>query len=1150
MDPLSVTLAVITLATAIKDMAELGQKIHESFAKVSSNFKKAQCVAEDIKEMVDEIKVFYEDHKDTLDKMKDFRLALVDLLAKFRSFVASILPLLPQTGGRIRDRLTRTWAAWRNNNKVEGRILDLQREIVKVMRRHMMKSAMRAEVKLETIHRDTSRGITQGLEVLQVVQRNVSAIAAVTVPHRLCEPSGTCSDEFTRNIIMFAQSSRSTSLPMRRTPNVITEEVATTVYIKVQINSIAMLIEKMLMLPQGVSASKRITTFRLIPMHKEASMGITHLQHHVVHRVTAISDLLNISSIHIISIEDGARALNQLSAGLDTLCMVPESILVGTWAIMLARLLVAASGGHHFAAVLALYLLNQSRKYYYSGNKIQSLQAIEEACTITQNLRNQHTRNFNIEKLYSDVLLQYARLVNKRESIKMSAEAIQVLEDILNIRGSTQLTLHEKTEMVVQPNSSILDRLSFSAPSITALASYAQALQSLATCMFSDGHHESALGLVRLAIAMRRKMVSIYGQEHRVSLATAMSTLVHSKSATLIPTEELVGIADECAQLLRELAENNPPYYARELVSTLWVKAKALQKLDRDTEAIAAWEEVASIAGQIVQDSAMCAQALGKLSRQFRRLKRHEDAVRTGTLAITTYHEAAETRAERYFYLSRDLRQLRRYKESVEAARTSVMLYRQLVISKPSGPWMGDLTKGLSDLAHCLAATGDYSAALIAWTESVSMLDNLVHTHTGESSDAIDRYRVTLDIHRRFCLILKNDEECLKVCSSTAQCLRQLLEIYPQNEGMTQSLLMAEFYNAYNMLRVGRLQDAEQYINNWLDKRSSKPEAISESTYATWHANMVRLKADVLDAQGCTKQALLTIQNLCDTVEVSVSTCRPTSTVIMDLLHHDALLQASLGHGEEALQVAEGALKRARDNKSKLIVGCLVWSLHGVAFIALLLHNYHCAFEAAQEGCNILTSPKGLEFDRTSERRSFIRPSLFAILSSAEANLGNCSTALEYASRAVDASLDIGDNKLYISATTAERYYMEARGNLAEILLATGDFTQARQICEERSVYFSKRIETRMGEYRELAPILRMLGILCCNEGRHEEGGAAAAKLSHIMKTLGSAFPSLQEQVKIRLRRQAKVPILKVLEDMTQRLDCGHQAEVVSLFAV
>lgn len=106
MDPLSTTLAVVTLATAIKDIVEVGQKIHDSFAKVKSNIactnpvlwlwhcaqniyndtqvtnnlRSAQRVAKDIKEMAEEIKLFCQEYEDMLEHMNNFRLALHGLL--------------------------------------------------------------------------------------------------------------------------------------------------------------------------------------------------------------------------------------------------------------------------------------------------------------------------------------------------------------------------------------------------------------------------------------------------------------------------------------------------------------------------------------------------------------------------------------------------------------------------------------------------------------------------------------------------------------------------------------------------------------------------------------------------------------------------------------------------------------------------------------------------------------------------------------------------------------------------------------------------------------------------------------------------------------------------------------------------------------
>ncbi|KAF5319444.1 hypothetical protein D9619_008436 [Psilocybe cf. subviscida] len=1151
-------------------MIELGQRIHESFATVSDNLRNARRVAEDIKETVKDIEVFCEEHKDALDEMIGLCLAVQGLLGKFRDFEISILPMLPQTRGTGRNRLIRGWDAWRNSNKIEGCILDLQSDT--------LKSAMRTEVKLEAIHQKTSRGfagITRRLEALEVVP------ATTTTPwgHRAYGSSGETGDEFNRNVIMFARSTPSTSAPMLRPPDVITEELMTTAYIKLQINNIAMTVDKMSKVP--MAAPNNVETFRMSMILDHASMDITRLRHHVVRQVTTIRDLLATPRIRTISIQDSAYALDKLSAALETLGMDQESILVGKWAIALARALVNAYGGGQpdLCANLAHYLLNQSIRYdgsadqwaqfqpitqcVRSNNRFRSLQPIEEAYALTQNLRNQYSGE-QFEILHCGVLLQYAGLVDRQRSIEMSVEAIQVLEKIVNIQAFTwSKSLGQiQIERVVQPSSSFFDHLFSSSLPITAITIYAGALQRLGTSWFDmnawqvrsytlpveSGPMTSGMDLERLAIAVRRQAVSIHGHEYEVDLASALSFLMKSRTASSISvTDELVGVADECIELLRKLVEKNPLFYARSLIDMLWKKASTLEILDRDLEAIHAWEEVADLAGQIVQDSKMCATALGRLSDQFRRLERHDDAVRTGTLAITTYHEKAETRARRHFYLSRDLRQLRRYKESAEAAQTSVTLYRHLAMNDPE-TWMGNLTEGLAHAAHCLAASGNYSESLIAWEGSVRMLENFLNTKVDASSAFINSYLAAIRIHKLISFVLGEEEDCLNVSSKAAQHLLWLSQIYPQNTIIMRDLLWAEFCHACNMLLVGRLRDVQQYIDHWADEWSSHPEATSESIIVLCHAEMMNLKALVLDAQGYTEQAWSVTQSVPDIVGIFSTTYRPCFSIVIRSMSQAAQLQVNLGNGEKSLQVAEGVLGLSRDNKLEPIVDTLVWSLHAVALAAHFCRDYKYAAEAAQEGCKLATGSYWRKSE--AERNSFLRPSLLAILSSAEANLGRYSAALEGAHRAVNASLDVRGRKADISATTAEQSYMETRGNLAGILLATGDLTQARQICEERHAYYSKRVESRLGEYRELAPILRMLGILYCNEGRHTEGDAAAQELSRIMRMLGSAFPSLQEQVKIRLSNQAEVPILKVLDDMSQKLDCKHQAEIVSLFVI
>ncbi|KAF5323773.1 hypothetical protein D9619_012904 [Psilocybe cf. subviscida] len=80
MDPLTATLAAIALATAVKDITELGLKIRESFAKVPKNLLTAERVARDISEMLEDIVKFSEQNRETLENAQDFRTNLQDLI--------------------------------------------------------------------------------------------------------------------------------------------------------------------------------------------------------------------------------------------------------------------------------------------------------------------------------------------------------------------------------------------------------------------------------------------------------------------------------------------------------------------------------------------------------------------------------------------------------------------------------------------------------------------------------------------------------------------------------------------------------------------------------------------------------------------------------------------------------------------------------------------------------------------------------------------------------------------------------------------------------------------------------------------------------------------------------------------------------------
>lgn len=614
-----------------------------------------------------------------------------------------------------------------------------------------MGSAMRAEVKLETIHQETSKGLTdvhkdttQTLEILEVVRRDVSAlrITAAAATTRSDDSSGTSSDEFDRNIIIFAQSTSTTSAPMLRTPDVITEELKMTAYIKGQINGIATMVEQMSVLPSA--APHCVEKFQMSQILEYSSMSITCLRQHVAGQVTSIRDFLHSSDrTQPISIQQCASALTDLSAGLRNLNMGHESILVGKWAINHARMLASGGAQPDVNATVALYLLNQSMCYQASGDRVQGLQAIAEAYTLAQNLRNDHRGENHFQILYGNVLLQHANFVNHQQSITMCIEAIQVFGAVLNVQAFTRSELYGKAGRVVPLSASFFDHLFLlnSTTAISAITSYAHALQHLGAFLCLDSQPRSALDLMFLAIVVWRKIVSIYGCKYKVKLAWGLWSLLQNRVAGFISAEQRVSMAEECAQLLRELAGMNPALYARRLGSVLWQKAMTQQSMGRNVEAIGTWEKVAELAQQIVQDSRLHADALGRLSDQFRRLERYDDAVRTGTLAITTYQEDTQTQASRYFYLSQDLLQLRRYKESIEAVEKSVTLCRCLAKSDPE-KWMGYLTLGLSKLVDALLATGDLPQARQICKERSIYISQRVEIKIGEYRELVPTLRM------------------------------------------------------------------------------------------------------------------------------------------------------------------------------------------------------------------------------------------------------------------------------------------------------------------------------------------------------------------------------------------------------------------------
>ncbi|KAF9542897.1 hypothetical protein CPC08DRAFT_801500 [Agrocybe pediades] len=136
-DPLSITLAAITLGPALKDLTELGLKLHESFKKHAHNMHAAESLAADTLEIVQDIENFYIARGDTLDNLPDVRDAIGRLSKDMQSVYDRCLPMLQHANSPERG-LRRTLfkvELWRNSKEVESNIRNLRDNANKCYRR-------------------------------------------------------------------------------------------------------------------------------------------------------------------------------------------------------------------------------------------------------------------------------------------------------------------------------------------------------------------------------------------------------------------------------------------------------------------------------------------------------------------------------------------------------------------------------------------------------------------------------------------------------------------------------------------------------------------------------------------------------------------------------------------------------------------------------------------------------------------------------------------------------------------------------------------------------------------------------------------------------------------------------------------------------
>ncbi|KAF8965715.1 hypothetical protein BDZ97DRAFT_753404 [Flammula alnicola] len=154
-DPLSLALAVITLATALKDLHEVGVKIYELFAKGLQNLRNAQQLMNNMLKTLRALNTFCNDHYENLDRSSSMKAALGDLAEEMLSVYTKCSRLIPPSSEKMMGKIKIAVYSFKNRNKVEELIAELKNHVNECYIQFLLFSNMRIE-----------SGVTSGFAVL------------------------------------------------------------------------------------------------------------------------------------------------------------------------------------------------------------------------------------------------------------------------------------------------------------------------------------------------------------------------------------------------------------------------------------------------------------------------------------------------------------------------------------------------------------------------------------------------------------------------------------------------------------------------------------------------------------------------------------------------------------------------------------------------------------------------------------------------------------------------------------------------------------------------------------------------------------------------------------------------------------------------
>ncbi|KDR69626.1 hypothetical protein GALMADRAFT_145358 [Galerina marginata CBS 339.88] len=493
MDPISLSLAALTLTTAVKDLADIVQKLERSFSKPAENIRNVEILATEVRQTMDQLKRFCDEQEELLSKARGLKVALSELFRDMESVHEKCSGMGPVTARKKIDRFKATFGAWKNRNKVQSEIKELRNLVNRCRTQFLMFSIMGIEKLRDTLP---------------------------TVP-----PEIQMSSDF-----------------------------ISSAYLPLQIDTINALMEQLSLAasnPVEEPMGDYLLPFRRFPTKLFVEDDRSILREDVIMQVLQIQTILQ-GDLASLSVQVGARAFECLAVDLFYLEMYHESALIGAWAVKLFRTLVT-NHPTTYLPYLALSLSNLANAYRGTDDSVDDAHSsIIESIAICRSLQTP-SASLDIKLLLPHVLRISASMTSfgRLESLQKAEEAVLFFEhDVaLQVARKSVDASDNSSSSTAHHYAQALHQLS---PS-TAVYDYAETLQQFSTCLQEVGQFAEAFQTQQRVLEIIDFLVPFYPDLVDILRARAFHQLLQPDFRDFLPPADVLQMAQELMAITSEV---------------------------------------------------------------------------------------------------------------------------------------------------------------------------------------------------------------------------------------------------------------------------------------------------------------------------------------------------------------------------------------------------------------------------------------------------------------------------------------------------------------------------------------------------------------------------------------------------------------------